>query len=308
MSRYLLISLFLLSACAPPEVIYPSKDLTRVEIFHVEELKQRYDIRLDQASTLYNPAIGGLCLRYTSEELFDLCQARNLLVDLVDSLLEKINTDAYVASQLTTYPLNYENLDLVITFDSFFGEYCDLQYVNQIRMDSGYVTFYAFTAFACEGNLFEIHNEPYETTQANSYYLRKAQEVFAKPEEIAELAPMMTPPEHGLANEPFKETAFAVEAPRPSLDIEASEEEEIVPTDECDGDYYYERCSGGDKNRESSNNYPNYPYSGDTYNYGGPPVYPLPLPAQEENRRQEEIRYEGREQLFYTPPNPPLQG
>ena len=202
----------------------------------MEELKQRYDIRLDNAATLYNPGIGGLELRYTSEELFDICRARNLLVDLVDSLLAKINQDPYVAGQLSYYPLDYLDVDLVITFDSFFGEYCDLQYVNQIRMEGGQVTFYAFTAFSNEGSLFEVHSEPYETSQANSYYLRQAQEVFASPEEIADLAPMMTPPPYGLSNEPYHETEIEVETVSPvltpfgySVPVEIEEEEYSYP-------------------------------------------------------------------------------
>ena len=218
MSRYVLSSLLILSACVSPEIIFPSKDLTRVEIFHVEELKKRYDIRLDNASTLYNPGIGGLELRYTSEELFDICDSRNLLVDLIDSLLERINQDAYVASQLTYYPLDYLDVDLVITFDSFFGEYCDLQFVNQIRLQKGIVTFYAFNAFQCEGNLFEMHTEPYETSQTNSYYLREAQEVFATPEKFYEMAPMMDHPEGSrLTNEPYRETQLGVETNYPIL-------------------------------------------------------------------------------------------
>lgn len=176
MSRYLLIPFFFLIGCAPVEVFYPSEALARLEIGNVVQMGETYDIRLDQSSTVYNPNIGTLCLRYTSEEIFDMCQAREMLVDLVDSLLMQINEN--IPIQISNGPLTPDRLDLVITYDTFFGEYCDEQYVNQVRLQGGEVTFFAFTAFDCQYDYFEKHCEPYRTSQINVTAYRDAYEQF----------------------------------------------------------------------------------------------------------------------------------
>jgi hypothetical protein len=193
MSRTRLIALLLLSACTPPEPIEISKGLPALELFHVAELRGKYDIRLDTAATYYNPGIGGLCLRYTSEELFDLCEARNLLVDLVDSLIRQISLDPGVGGAVTFPPFTSDNLDLIITFDSFYGQYVDLQYVNQIRLENGLVRYYAFSAFNCDAEHFEKHSEPYETARLNSYAWRKAKEFFPPLPEEGDIEELSSP-------------------------------------------------------------------------------------------------------------------
>lgn len=81
---------------------------------------------------------------YFAHQLFDVDEAREAVVDVVEQLLQRLNGDDRSRTQLATYPFTGDQIDLVLKVDHFFGDYFDGTYVGRIVLAQGLVYYYSF--------------------------------------------------------------------------------------------------------------------------------------------------------------------
>ena len=99
---------------------------------------------LEDSYISYNDEIKKVCLRYSSQKLLTFCEARKLIVDITEELLWRLNSADFLTYQFEQLPLTSANLDIRINFESFYGKYCDQQYVGLIWLQNNCVHFFAF--------------------------------------------------------------------------------------------------------------------------------------------------------------------
>lgn len=121
-----------------------SEELSRLVIYFSAQMKQEKHVELEDSWAAYEDYIQKLCLRYSSQRLLNLYDARLLVVELVEELLSRINNHAILSFEVEKFPFSVEDLDVKITFENFYGRFVDEQYVGMVWLQGGCVHFYAF--------------------------------------------------------------------------------------------------------------------------------------------------------------------
>ncbi len=153
-----------------------SVELTYVLQEFTTELKYNKHLILEQAKAFYDDGIHGLQLEFITQNIMEMCEARDLIVDLTEDLLSRINLNDDIASQLTSAPLLPKNLEIYITFESYFGRYIDPNYIKWICLEDGLVTYYTFDVEDVEKRCWHSRHETYETSRRISRAEESAEE------------------------------------------------------------------------------------------------------------------------------------
>lgn len=138
-------------------------DLTRTVISWACLLEQKefHYLKLESSAAHFDDYLTGLCVRFSSTDLIDLCEARKLIVAVAEGFVDGINYNPNLMDSLYDGYFSPDQLDIVITFESLFGQYVDERYINQIRLQGGCVTYFAFNSFDSKAYMFHRHKESY---------------------------------------------------------------------------------------------------------------------------------------------------
>lgn len=121
-----------------------SEELSKIVINFSVKMKIDKHLELEDSWAEYDDYITRLCLQYSSQRLLTLYDARLLMVELVEELLYRINNNTIVSFEIDTFPFTANDLDVKITFESYYGRYVDEQYIGLAWLQAGCVHFYAF--------------------------------------------------------------------------------------------------------------------------------------------------------------------
>lgn len=156
--RYSSLGLFFLIAltcCAAPqdsvitvprvrENLPTSEDLTLLTIDFSRELLNKHRLVLyDTAITYEDRGIKKLRLDYISQASVELKEGRDVIVDVAEGFLDRINSHPSLNGAFIDGPANVENLDIHITYQSFFNKYVDNEYLAYIILERGMSFFYS---------------------------------------------------------------------------------------------------------------------------------------------------------------------
>lgn len=121
-----------------------SEELSRIVINFSTKMKIDKHLELEDSWASYDDYVTRLCLQYTSQRTLTVYDARLLMVEVVEELLYRINNNTIVGFEIDPFPFTADNLDIKISFETFYGRYIDEQYVGLAWLQAGCVHFYAF--------------------------------------------------------------------------------------------------------------------------------------------------------------------
>ena len=121
-----------------------SEELSRIVINFSTKMKIEKHLELEDSWAAYDDYITKVCLRYTSQRLLTVYDARLLMVELVEEILYRLNNNSIISFELDHFPFTARDLDVKIDFESFYGRYIDEQYVGMMWLQAGCVDYYAF--------------------------------------------------------------------------------------------------------------------------------------------------------------------
>jgi hypothetical protein len=121
-----------------------SEELSRIIINFSTKMKIDKHLELEDSYAAYDDYITKLVLRYSSQRLLTVYDARLLIVELVEELLYRLNNNSIISFELDHFPFTANDLDVRINFESFYGRYIDELYVGMVWLQAGCVHFYAF--------------------------------------------------------------------------------------------------------------------------------------------------------------------
>lgn len=147
----LLFLMVLLTSCQPTTVgVGPwvkkihSEEFSRLVINYSKFLKEEYGIELEDSWIAYNDDVKRICLKYSSQRLLTVYEARLLMVELVEGFLYRLNNHSLISYELEHYPFTADDMDVQINFESYYGLYVDPLYIGLTWLQCGCVHFYAF--------------------------------------------------------------------------------------------------------------------------------------------------------------------
>ena len=121
-----------------------SEELSKIVISFSAKMKIDKHLELEDSWAAYDDYIKKLCLQYSSQRLLTVYDARLLMVELVEELLDRLNNNTIIGFELEHFPFTADDLDVKINFESFYGRYIDQLYVGLTWLQCGCVHFYAF--------------------------------------------------------------------------------------------------------------------------------------------------------------------
>ncbi len=144
------------------------------------DAKHKQHLRLEQAKSYYDGGLKTIQLEFISQDIIEMCEARELIVDLTENLLAKLNQDPVLAGDFVSYPFTPCNLEIYITFESYFGKYVDCSYIRWIGLEDDMVTYYTFDLIDNVKNRWHSRRETYATSREIVVYEREAEREYAE--------------------------------------------------------------------------------------------------------------------------------
>lgn len=80
-------------------------------------------------------------LIFSTQNIFDLCQSRGLIVDITEGLLERLNNDPAIVASFAHSPITASDLEIYISYESFYIEYLNPTFIAWVSLLDGDVRY-----------------------------------------------------------------------------------------------------------------------------------------------------------------------
>ncbi len=159
-------------------------EVSRTILNFSEKLYYDKHLQLEDSVVYYNTSINRIRLDFSSMDTLDIWEARAVLVDLVEELLDRINGNAIINSDLSSVPFTASDLEVYIYFKSFYNHYIMLQSVGMISLKQGIASYIASDGFDCETPCWRKRNEYYYQSRDFITFKRQGEALY-KPKTTA---------------------------------------------------------------------------------------------------------------------------
>jgi len=199
--RYLFgiaLSLFILSGCQPsgiPEGSWvqkiDSEEFSYLVINFSAKMKAEKRLDLEDSWICYDEDVKKFYLRYSTQLILDFCQARLLMVEVVEEFLERLNRHTLLRNELAVYPFTADNLDIKIDFESFYGLDVDPLKIGLAWLRCGCVYYFDFERKDPYADWDHHRFEPYSKSREFALIKKEADLPFMKVEEKKDLGSVL---------------------------------------------------------------------------------------------------------------------
>lgn len=164
----------------PPVLSIHSQEVTNIiQQVSVEFKHNKQHLNLEDARTFYNEeGIHTIQLTYSTQTLADVCDARVLIVDLVQSLLDNLNSNQYLLPEFPNFAFYPFNFEIMITFQSFYARYIDPYYIRYICMNDGEIAYYSADLLDNDKSCWHVRRESFYTSRDIVFFQRTAEEEY----------------------------------------------------------------------------------------------------------------------------------
>ncbi|NGX42444.1 MAG: hypothetical protein K940chlam7_00724 [Chlamydiae bacterium] len=187
MLRYLplLLIALTLTGCVSKKQGMPlnieTRELSHTILTYSEKLKYEKNLHLEDSVIYFDESVMRIRLDYSSMDIVYIWEARELLVDLVEEFLARINDNPWVYPPRAGIAFGPENLEVYIRFKSFYDTSVDLQTIGVISLRKGIAHYIASDAFDCHNDCWHIRSEYYDQSRDFVAFRREGEELY-KPE------------------------------------------------------------------------------------------------------------------------------
>lgn len=178
---------------APPDDLpQPLLSIHSDEILNIVQgvsvdFKHDRHLNLQDARTYYNDdGIHTIQLKFITQNISDVCDARMLIIDLTEALMSKLNSNPFLLPEFTNFGFYPYNFEIYITFESFYVRYVDPYYIKWICMEDGQIAYYAGDLDDNNKDCWHVRRESFYTSRDIVFYQRKAEAEYKK----AHLSPL----------------------------------------------------------------------------------------------------------------------
>lgn len=167
----LLLIVFLTGCCATgtyTKIVDPTwvqkidaEELSRTIIRYTTKLKREYGLSLEDSKCYYSDCSERIRIVLSSQKCPEICEARELLVDVVEGLLVALNNNPSIRADACDYQFSSDNIEMYISFESYFSEYVDPFYIGWIELRDGLAMYYESTLKQWYYDRWHSRIEPY---------------------------------------------------------------------------------------------------------------------------------------------------
>lgn len=162
---------------------YDTEGLSSIMWDYTTDLKHERRLRLENASVINDNEIGlyKIRLEFSSQDILEVGPARQLLVDVAEGLLDRLNSPmTHYDIPPPNYPITADQLEIYVDFQSFYGEFVDPYFVGWMVLENGMAYYYAFTLKNCKLDCWNVRTEPYFKSHSYVMLERAAEAKYQK--------------------------------------------------------------------------------------------------------------------------------
>jgi hypothetical protein len=152
-----------------------SEEITNVIISYSRELKDSHRLFLHDSRVIFDDKIKKVRVDYTSQQSVELCEAREILVDVTEGLIDRFRNHVELRSAFNNRPISPQDLEIHITFESFFNKYVDPAYMAYIILENSWSFFYSSELNMAFTDIWMQKVEPYYKTKQFVTFSREAE-------------------------------------------------------------------------------------------------------------------------------------
>lgn len=144
-----------------PDPGISNEEVMRVVLDFANDLKHDRHLILEDSTVYYGNYgnyIGKIRLKFITQNIMEMCEARELLVDVTEGCLDRLNNDPVIGPLICSYPIGAENLEISICVESYHVRYVDKRYIAWIVLEEGLAFYYAGT-LTNEFNIWDRDSE-----------------------------------------------------------------------------------------------------------------------------------------------------
>lgn len=186
--RWFLPLLLLLTSCAQnkrPTIYGESTAFSETIIPYAMEVAHDHHLRFEDTRVYYHNATAErVMIIFTMQAAMEVCEARFLLVDVVEGLLEQLNSDPRIVDAFDHQPITAYDLEIYFNVESFYVEYVDPTYMAWVSLHDGIVRFYDGIIKDWHKDFWHARVEPYWKSLEFVEIMRGAEELIKAKEKL----------------------------------------------------------------------------------------------------------------------------
>jgi hypothetical protein len=101
---------------------------------YAAELRNDRHLQIEDSYIIHGNYIEKFHLEFITQDLYEVKDARALLVDLVEGFCDRVNQNDAIKTQLARIPLTFEDVEIVIFPENYYARYCDERYIGLILL------------------------------------------------------------------------------------------------------------------------------------------------------------------------------
>lgn len=140
-------------------------DVTRVVYHYLPFINHQYHFRLEDSYVTSGDAGYKIRLDFSSMDIKEMAEAREAMVDLVEGLLERLNNDEVLAGKNFGEDFTEFDLEVYITYKSYYVQYVDEQMAAFASLRGGLVHYWAGDANNDDPECWHWNSETYKQSR-----------------------------------------------------------------------------------------------------------------------------------------------
>lgn len=136
-------------------------EVSRVVLNLASKLNYEKHLVLEDSTVFFDEKINRIRLDFTSMDTIGIWEARGLIVDLVEEFVGRINSNSQIYPFLGKTPFSASDLEVYITFVSFYNRHVDLQKVGLITLRHGLTHYIMTDGIDCDTPCWHQRTETY---------------------------------------------------------------------------------------------------------------------------------------------------
>lgn len=151
---------------------------SEVIIPYALELRKEKRLRFEDSEVFYDEYVQRFRVVFSTQLILELCEARELMVDVVEGLLERMNNNPWVVESFNHQPITADDLELYFSYETYYVEYIDPTFIAWMSLTDGYVRFYDGVLKDFTKDFWDARIEPYAKSLEFVRIAREAEENY----------------------------------------------------------------------------------------------------------------------------------
>ncbi|MCB1112490.1 MAG: hypothetical protein H7A37_07155 [Chlamydiales bacterium] len=160
-------------------------EMSNIVITFGEAMFHKHHLTLEKSLCKHvDGNVAKVSIYFSSQDIVELCEARDTLVDATEEFLRMINDNGYITPALYHRPFSFEEVNIYIVYESYFVQYVDPTYIAYAILEDGNAFYYSGEVNNINAVAWDQRVEPYIKTRTFAYQRRAAQEPYIEAERL----------------------------------------------------------------------------------------------------------------------------